>query len=199
MILMMAACRQQAAPEITPTPTLAVEASTSVPTTTAIERATLPPTWTPALSYTPSITVTPSITLTPSRTPSLTLTPSPTLTFTVTYTPSPNATDFALLSQPLTPECANFGLDTTTTSSQFKLGAPATVGWTSVSTAAIYIVRLYDANQVTLVTDKTTDTTYTFSAAQIPTVETYAWTVAPLDGDGVQICPSRGGLLRVTP
>ncbi len=101
----------------------------------------------------------------------------------------------ALLSQPFAPECADFGADPQRNSTQVMLGSPATVAWTPVETAAAYVVRLYDTNLVTLVSQTTTETEFNFDADLFQFGQNYSWDVSPLDADGVQLCPTRGGLL----
>ena len=198
VMLLMAACnQQQAVPTRTPTPT--TEPTTAVPSPTQLQRATLPPTWTPIHSYTPSLTPTPTLTFTPSQTftPSKTFTPSQ--TFTPSNTPTPNATNQFLVSQPLTPECNAFGPDSELNMRSFTLGTEPTVAWTPVDSATAYVLRLYNENLVTLLTETLTETTYTFPADLFPVLgASYAWDVAPIDADGEQICPTRGSLLYPT-
>jgi hypothetical protein len=196
-LLCIAACQQQAAPTQTPTQasTPEVPTETPIPTATPITRATLPPSWTPIFSPTPSITLTPSITPTPTKTYTPSETPTITPTWTLTYTPTPNATNLALLSQPLADECRTFGADPIRNGVRFPGGTAPTVVWTPVDTAAAYQIRLYDSNQVTLATHTTTETEYEYSAELFQLNQTYAWEVAPVDADGVQLCPARGALL----
>jgi hypothetical protein len=62
------------------------------------------------------------------------------------------------------------------------------------------VLRLYDPNLVTLATETTTETTFTFAADLFTAIgERYAWDVAPIDADGAQICPARGALLFPVP
>jgi hypothetical protein len=201
--LFMAACGQQQATQAPAAATrrteVTSEAATEVPSPTELVRSTLPPTWTPVLSYTPSITPTASITLTPSITPTPSLTPTVTPTVTLTYTPTPNMTNAFLLSQPLTPECADFGVDTTRTQRQFPSGTQPTVVWTPVESAVAYQIRLYDPNQTTIASETTIETEFTFDADLFELNQLYGWEVAPLDADGVQLCPARGGLLAPSP
>ncbi len=56
-------------------------------------------------------------------------------------------------------------------------------------------MRLYDGNLVTLVQATTTETSYTFDADLFKSVGIYTWDVAPLDVDGLQMCPVRGASL----
>lgn len=198
---LLGACGQQpatsapttVATEAPPTP---VVSPTAVLTATPLVRATLPPSWTPVISLTPSITPSASITLTPSKTNTPTDTPTITPSLTFTPTPTPRLTDIALAQQPLLPACVNFGADPERTSSTFIFGDAPIVYWTPVDAAAVYQIRLVDENQTTLKTDTTTDTQYTFDVKYFEDGGIYGWDVIPLDQDGVQMCPSRGGLLR---
>lgn len=199
-ILLAAACQPQATPTPTPslTPTLEDPTETVVPSVTPVVRSTLPPTWTPVLSYTPSITPTPSITLTPSKTYTPTRTPSITPTPTETPTPTPNATNLALLNQPLSDECLMFGADPLRNMRQFQFSTVPTIAWTPVETADAYLIRLYDWNRVTVATHTTTETEYQFTAERFQAGQSYAWDVSPIDVDGMQLCPARGALLLPT-
>lgn len=188
-LLLLTACNQRQTNVVVPTliPSATVAPATAAPTASPIVLATLPPTWTPAISDTPSSTPTP--TLTPS------LTPTPTQT----YTPTPNETNAALLSQPLPAICANFAADPARNMTQFPLDTAPTVAWTPVDTAANYILRVYDENNVTIFTQTLTDTEVTLKADLFAGNQSYAWDVAPLDANGGQLCPSRGALLVPSP
>ncbi len=187
---------QAAAPvTVSPPATLPPTATLTATTTPTRTPFALPPTWTLAVSYTPSITPTPSITLTPS----LTLTPTPTFSLTptpsITNTPTPDLTDAALLAAPLAPECAGFAADAERNQREFSYGSAPTIYWTPVASSAAYRVRLYDRNLVTLLATTTTDTSYTFDADLFDPLGIYTWDVAPVDVDGIQMCPARGASL----
>lgn len=205
ILLLLTACGHLGAPVITATPSPVVVLTTEVPSATPVRRATLPPSWTPVQSWTPTRTLTPSITPTASitLTPSNTFTPSQTFTasktFTPTATPTANATNQFLLSQPLPAVCATFGADPDKNPRQFAYSTAPTVFWTPVETAVAYQVRLYDSNRVTLLTETTTETALTFASDLFAPGQNYAWDVAPLDNDGVQLCPARGALLVPSP
>jgi hypothetical protein len=196
ILLLAAACGQRTPNVITatPRPPTAVP-TTEVPSATPLNRPTLPPSWTPAQSWTPTKTPTPTITPTPTDT----YTPSKTFTVTQTYTasntPTPNATNAFLQSSPLPDVCKTFGADPEKNKRDFTFGVSPTAYWTPVDSAAAYLVRLFDANRVTVLTQTTTETSFTFDANLFDMTMNYVWEVAPLDSDGVQICPTRGALL----
>ena len=121
------------------------------------------------------------------------------MTFTPSNTPTANATNQFQLSQPLPADCANFGADPIKNPRQFAYSTAPTVVWTPVETAAAYQVRLYDSNRQTLLTKTTTDTSMAFGADLFAPGENFPWEVAPLDEDGLQICPARGALLFPAP
>jgi hypothetical protein len=82
----------------------------------------------------------------------------------------------------------------------FTAGTEPTVAWLPMDSATAYLLRLYDPNLVTLVTETTTETTFTFAADLFTSLgERYAWNVSPIDADGAQICPSRGAPLFPEP
>ena len=199
--VLLGACSTQQAtpPTVTWTPIPPTETASEVPSPTQIVRGTLPPTWTLEISYTPSITPTSTVTLTPSRTFTPTRTFTPSLTASQTYTPTPDLTNQALLSQPLAEVCTDFSADPTRDEGSFTFGTAPTIYWTEVETAAAYDLRLFDSNRVTVASDTTTDTEYTFDAALFNPNGFYGWEVSPLDADGVPICPARGSILRPAP
>ena len=119
------------------------------------------------------------------------LTPTPSLT----YTPTPDLTNAALLAAPLAPECADFAADAERNQREFASGTSPTVYWTPVANSAAYLVRLYDRNLVTLLQATTTDTSYTFDADLFDPLGIYSWDVAPVDADGMPMCPVRGASL----
>jgi hypothetical protein len=120
-------------------------------------------------------------------------------TFTASNTPTPNATNLVLLSQPLPEECRAFGADPARNVVRFAGGSAPTIVWTAVESAAAYQIRLYDSNRTTLVTRTTTETEFEFPADLFQLNQNYAWEVAPVDADGLQLCPTRGALLIPTP
>lgn len=118
---------------------------------------------------------------------------------TLTNTPTPNLTNAALLAEPLVSECEDFAADPERNQREFTYGTAPSVYWTPVENAAVYIVRLYDVNLVTLDQATTTDTSYKFDAARFDLTGRFTWDVAPVDVDGLQICPLRGSVLIPVP
>ncbi len=200
ILLFVAACGARTPNVITATPrTPTIVPTTLVPSPTQLVRGTLPPSWTPIFSWTPTKTLTPSITPTFTATYTASLTYTASNTFTPSWTPTPNATNIALQNQPLAPECKAFGPDPLKNPRNFTVTTAPAVSWTPVSTAAAYLVRLYDNNHTTLLTQTTTETSMTFPADLFTISTSYAWEVAPVDSDGIQLCPARGALLFPTP
>lgn len=169
LILILAACQQEAQvlPTLIPSPTVPEPTATPEATATPTNAPpTLPPTWTP--------------------TPTETYTPSPTDVI-ATSTP------LDVPEQGLPPACETFAVNGGITQVQFPLGASPLVAWNPVDGAELYRVTLSDASGRILKDDiYIAETQYSFAPELFERDQVYGWTVIPLDAIGDQMCFPRG-------
>lgn len=180
LMVMTAACSPEA--EVLPTvaPQEATEEPTPLPTATPLnlQRPTLPPTWTPS--------------------------PDPN---SVTQPEATTGADSSGQAQQLATQspafaaatplevCTGFGEDRERNKRTFKIGESPQVFWTAVAGAGSYSISLIDETETVLLTEYTTEPTYTFDASLFEQSKFYGWEAYPIDMIGQQMCLGRGAEL----
>lgn len=177
--LMLIACQgEDNEPEVVPTLANAdVDSDSSA-------RATL----TPLPTHTPFPTLPGRGTLPPSWTPSPTGTSVP---------PTPTETQPPTDPPRFTPEsCEGFAPDFQNSVENFTLGESPVIAWREVEAAALYRIIIFDEQERTLLTEFTEEEFFNVPAPVFTQAGRYGWQIEPLDSIGIQICPSRGEVLR---
>lgn len=168
LLVILAACTQQAQelPTLIPTATIPEATNTPEPTPTETQAPpTLPPTWTPTFTET--------------------VVPTETEVF-------PTATPLDA-SGGLPEACNTFAVDGVNTQVEFEIGASPIVAWTPVEGAELYRVTLSDQFGRILKDDiYIAETQYQFSPDFFELNTVYGWSVIPLDAVGDQMCFPRG-------
>jgi len=124
----------------------------------------------------------------PTLPPPFTATPTPTET--PTPTPDgPAATPVAPAAAEPLPVCDSFAVDFSESSLQFPIETQPRAAWTPVEGATSYWVRLSDDTGRLLRDDIfIAETFYDFDEDLFELGRVYAWTVAPRDAAGIQMC-----------
>lgn len=178
-VLVLAACGGQQE-QVLPTtvPIEATEEPSPLPTATPLNlvRSTLPPAWTAA----PDANTQGQ----PDATTAADQSGQPAATQPPTFAPA-TALD----------ACTGFGEDRDRNVRTFKIGDSPQVYWTAVPGAASYSISLVDETGEKLLTDYTTDTTFTFDATLFEQTKLYGWEAYPIDPVGQQMCLARGAEL----
>jgi len=168
LLIVLAACTQQAQelPTLIPTATVPEATNTPEPTPTETQAPpTVPPTWTPTFTNTPEPTATEFI---PTTTP-------------------------LDASGGLPEACNTFAVDGVNTQVEFPIGASPIVAWTSVEGAELYRVTVSDQFGRIIKDDiYITETQYQLTPDLFELGTIYGWSVIPLDAIGDQMCFPRG-------
>lgn len=152
-------------------PTEAPSEPDAIPTATEQPRTrpTLPPTWTP--------TPLPSMTPTPLPPP--------------TQDPANAGSQSEILAS-----CGEFGPVSGGEEISIRVGETPEIVWRAVPEAGLYRLYIFDETGFMIHQWIGEETTYTPRADLFTTPSLYGWEVEPLDPQGIQICPGRGGLIN---